>query len=165
MMNQMKRIVLLIVFLFVASGAWAQGISRVRESLARPDAFSRARIEVKEQPDAARAIQAADHTHRLTKVTVYRVSLFRDNSQAAGENARAVEAQFEEMYPEIPAEVSYESPYFKVTAGSYLDRTSALALWGKVMPNFPKAVVVQEEVETAVIILPADDENFSEESI
>ncbi len=158
MMNKMKRIILLMAFVFAASGVGAQGIARVREALARPDAFSRARVEVKEQPDAARAISLADHTHRLAKVTAYRVSLFRDNSQVAGENARAVEAQFEEMYPEIAAEVSYESPYFKVTAGNYLDRTSALALWGKVLPHFPKAVVVQEEAETAVIILPDDEE-------
>lgn len=147
----------------MASGVGAQGVAHVRESLGHTDGLSRARIEVKEQPDAARAIQEADLAPRLTKVTAYRVSLFRDNSQSAGENARAVKVQFEEMYSGISAEVSYESPYFKVTVGNYLDRTSALALWGKVLPHFPKAVVVQEETEPAKIILPVSNDNFSEE--
>ncbi len=120
-------------------------------------------MEIRETPDAAAAVRRADLTAGRTQVTAYGVSLFRDNSQSAGENARAVKVQFEEMYSGISAEVSYESPYFKVTVGNYLDRTSALALWGKVLPHFPKAVVVQEETEPAKIILPVSNDNFSEE--
>lgn len=148
----MKKTLLFIIFAFVSSAVNAQGIGRARSSLDTPAGSSGARIEVRETPDAALAIAAADHNGRVTRVMTYSVSLFRDNSQTAGANARAVASRFADMYGDIPVEVSYESPYFMVTAGSFIDRTSALALCGKVVGAFPKAVVVQEEVGIEKIV-------------
>ncbi len=142
----MKRLVLIFFAVVTAGSAAAQGISQVRQELSRPDYMSGARVEVSEQSDAAAAIRSADHPTTRTSVTIYGVSLFRDNSQTAGENARAVAAQFAEHFPEIAATVSYESPYFRVEAGSFVDRTDAVALWGRALAHFPKAVVVQAEM-------------------
>lgn len=163
---KMKRIALLVVFLLVCAGVGAQGMERVREELARPDAVGGARVEVIVQTDAASAVDVADHTPRPEKITSYRVSLFRDNSQTAGANVRAVAMQFREMFPGIHVDVRYESPYFEAVAGNFMDRTDAVALSGKVVSRFPKAVVVQEEIAVSGVVwsqnrstLPSEDEN------
>ncbi len=160
----MKKILILLVFAALALDAGAQGIQRERAELARQGA-NRARVEVTEEADAARAVAAADRVSRKDKITGYRVSLFRDNSQTAGENARSVAAQFREQFPDIPVQVAYESPYFKVTAGNFVDKVDAIALCGKALSHFPKAVVMQEEISVSDIVSqprPAGKENFSE---
>ena len=148
----MKKILVLFVFAALALDAGAQGIQRQRAELARTGVSGRARVEVTEEPDAARAVTAADRVTRRDKVTGYRVSLFRDNSQTAGENSRSVAAQFREQFPDIPVQVAYESPYFKVTAGNFVDKVDAIVLCGKVLPHFPKAVVMQEEISVQDIV-------------
>ncbi len=142
----MRKTILVFVAAVWAIAAGAQGISRVREELARPGFGSAARVVVREQGDAAQAVFNADYSTPRTTVMTYGVSLFRDNSQNAGENARAVAAQFAAGRPEITVTVSYESPYFRVEAGNFIDRTDAVALAGQVLAQFPKAVVVQSEL-------------------
>lgn len=142
----MKRILIILIFTFIAADAGAQGIERMRRHLAQPDPANRARIEIAEQPDAAASIAKADHVAKHDKVTGYRVNLFLDNSQTAGENARAVAAQFQARFPHIPVQTSYESPYFKVTAGNFIDKVDAIALCGRVLGEFPKAFVAQETI-------------------
>lgn len=149
----MKKIFIIVLFAALAVEAGGQGIQRARARLERPESGSRARVEVNEEPDAARAILASDRVSRVDKVDGYRVSLFRDNKQSSGEDARAVAAQFKEKFPGIPVMVTYESPYFKVTAGNYIDRVDAVALQGKALPHFPKAVVIMEkDISVADII-------------
>jgi hypothetical protein len=141
----MKKVVIIVLFALLGSSATAQGIRYLSEGLAVPDGASGARIEVVEEGDAAHAIEAFDRTARIEKVDGYRVSLFRDNKQTSGEDARAVMAQFKEKFPGIAVAVSYESPYFKVTAGNFIDRVDAIALQGKALPFFNKAFVILEK--------------------
>lgn len=162
----MKKILFLTISALFALNAGAQGIERERSSLARPDGYGGARVEITEEPDAARAIAAADRVARKDKVAGYRVSLFRDNSQTAGENARSVAEQFKARFPGIPVKVEYESPYFKVTAGNFVDKIDAITLCGKALPYFRIAVVVQEEISVADIVAGqktayGEDENKS----
>lgn len=133
-------------------GAGAQGIAVVSEGLAREDSGSGARVEVRIADDAAAAVRSADHGSRHAVVTEYGVSLLRDNSQNARANARAVETQFSELYPDVYVETSYESPWFKVEAGRFVYRIEAEALRGRVSAQFPKAVVVQREVTLDEIV-------------
>ncbi len=129
-----------------------QGMEYVRQALSQPAFGSGARMEIRETPDAAAAVRRADLTAGRTQVTAYGVSLFRDNSQNAGANARAAVSRFAEMYPEIPVRVKYDSPWFTVEAGLFVDRTDAVALGGRVQAQFPKAVVIQHEVSMAEVI-------------
>jgi hypothetical protein len=140
----MKKLAIIILFLSFGVSATAQSINQMREKLRIPN-YEGATVKVTEQADAARAIEASDVMKRIQKVDGYRVSLFRDNKQNSGADARAVVKQFEEHFPGIDVSVSYESPYFKVTAGAFIDRIDAITLHGKVLQYFPKAVVVMEK--------------------
>ncbi len=148
----MNRALLTLIFAALATGAGAQGLSRVTEELARAGFASGARIEVRYGENAEAAIRNADHTSGRTTVMAYGVSLFRDNSQNAGSNAAAVKAKFADMYPDINVRLSYENPWFKVEAGPFVDRIDAEALRGRVASVFRTAVVVQQEVSLLAII-------------
>ncbi len=142
----MKYCVLIFVALMTGLGAQAQGLERVRWGLAMADSLNGARVEVVETPDAAAALSDLKWIEGGSKMLVYGVLLFSDNTQNARENARSVAGRFADIFPETVVEVSYESPHFKVTAGKYIDKIDAIALCGKALPHFTKAVVIQHEI-------------------
>ncbi|MDR2894254.1 MAG: hypothetical protein LBU97_02190, partial [Alistipes sp.] len=154
-MKRTLMILMLAVVAVVASGmalgAGAQGISRVTNALAAVDFATGARVEVRGAEDAAAAIARADHRPARSTMTVYGVSLYRDNTQDARANAYRVARQFSELHPGVAVDVSYESPYFRVEAGRFVGRTDAVALCGRVLAAFPKAVVVQFEKPVAEV--------------
>lgn len=116
----------------------AQGIEGVRRGLAP-------QIEVRETPDAQAVTAALDAAPRAERITVYAVRLLSDNSQNAGANARAAAARFNETFG-AEARVDYQTPYFRVTVGRFVDRTDAVALCGRVLGVFPKSFVVEEHI-------------------
>jgi hypothetical protein len=152
-----KKALLVIVSVVWALGAGAQGAARLVGELARPGYSSSARVEVTTEGSAATAVQAADHNPARSDIQGYRVRLFSDNSQNARQNAYATAELFSETFPGIAVEVSYEVPYFLVTAGNCVDHLDAVALRGKALAQFPKAVVVRQEIPLAVII--AEEKN------
>ena len=151
-MNTMKRTLLTLLSVVCVAGAAAQGVARVSEELARPDFESGARIEVHVSDDAVRAVRNADRNSERTSITGYGVNLFSDNSQDGRRNAYAAAERFAEMYPDIQVDVSYENPWFKVTAGYFLDRTDAIALCGRILAQFRTAVVITLELPVASIV-------------
>lgn len=142
----------MLLFACVAWGAGAQGIARVRGSLAAISPASGASVEVTETADAAAAIAGCDKNGRTLKVPCYRVGLFLGNSQSARADADAVVSSFAETFPEVSVQVTYESPYFKVVAGNYVSHIDAVALRGKALAQFPKAVVVKDEIAVASVV-------------
>ncbi len=128
-------------------GATHGGTQGVRRGLERAGGDG-ARVVVTETPGVQAVMSALDARVPRQKMMVYSVRIFLGNSQSAGPEARSIAGRFAEMFPEHPPRVSYESPYFKVAAGRFVDRTDAVALCGKVAAHFPRAFVVQEEVGT-----------------
>ncbi len=142
----MKKLLFVMLAALWALGADAQGVARMSEELPRQDPASGARIELRVADDAAEALHGADHRTARRKIVAYGVSLFRDNSQNARVNAYNTSEKFSEAQPGVSVEVKYESPWFRVEAGWFVDRTDAVALCGRILGAFPKAVVVQREV-------------------
>ncbi len=150
----MKKALLLMISVVWAFMVGAQGIARIGEELARPEPASGARIEVRMESDAAQAVQKADHSRINTStIPAYRVRIFSDNSQNARGNAYRAQEQFAELYPGITVDVSYEVPYFWVTAGVFADHLEAVALRGRVLTHFKQAVVVRQEIPLEALIV------------
>jgi hypothetical protein len=149
-----KKALFFVVAVVLAAGvAHGQGAARVRDDLARPDVLTGARVDVRMSQSTAAAITALDRNPGRTTMTVYGVRIYSDNSQNARENAYAAQAQFAELHPDIPVVVKYQTPHFLVTAGKFVDRTDAVALSGRVLAQFPKAMVVPQEVSLAEVIV------------
>lgn len=146
----MKKLILLVCFVAVSLCGSAQGLVEVRDSLAIADSLSGARVVVSEMPDAALLINDLLQAEPRSKVYGYRVGIFSDNRQSARSEAFAVAAQFSEIYPEIPARVSGdENPYWKVIVGQCATDEEAIALWGKVQQNFPKAFLTRGTINVS----------------
>ena len=80
------------------------------------------------------------------QVSVSRISIFFDNSQNARAGAVETLEKFKELFPEIPATMTHENPYFKVSAGFCISNEEALILLNRLRKEFPKAFIVRERV-------------------
>lgn len=139
------KLLLTIVFLLTSAGVRAQELVNIEGIEAVERALS-PQIEVKETPEVELVMRAIDSRPRAERRTVYAVRLFSDNSQNAGANAREAAARFSAAYEGIEPRVDYQTPYFRVTVGRFIDRTDAVALCGKVAGSFPKAFVIEENI-------------------
>lgn len=110
----MRTFIMLIVALAAAGSLRAQSLEAFKEQLARPAAseaaLGTARVTVREDAQAARAVKELSSGETLLRFRGYRVCIFFDNGQDA--RAKAVEAKtlFEEHFPGIRVYMVYEIP-------------------------------------------------------
>lgn len=109
------------------------------------------RLEMPDSATGARVIVANNSKVLFDKkegvvVKGYRVKLFFDNSQSARTNAEEVQLQFLEKYPDTPVYVQYTAPYFNVMGGDFVTYQEALIFLQKVVKDFPKSFIVQQEI-------------------
>ena len=104
-------------------------------------------VRVRESISVGEAVDDVESKSRRKEVEGYRVVIFSDNGQYAGDNAREVLKTFQEKYPHINAYMVYESPYFKVSVGDCLTLEEASHLMsqleGEYRELFPKREVIK----------------------
>ena len=49
------------------------------------------------------------------------------------------QVKFTNLYPHIPAQITFESPYYKLTAGNFRTKNEALKIKHEISKNFPGA--------------------------
>jgi len=49
------------------------------------------------------------------------------------------QVKFTNLYPEIPAQITFDSPYYKLTVGNFKTKNEALKVKHKISKNFPGA--------------------------
>lgn len=76
----------------------------------------------------------------------YRIRLFFDNKQTARVESDELEKEFQLQFPQIPTYRSYTNPFFKVVVGDYRTKSDAIRELGKILPFYPKAIVVREAI-------------------
>ena len=76
----------------------------------------------------------------------YRIRLFFDNKQTARVESEELEKAFQEQFPQIPTYRSYTNPFFKVVVGDYRTKSDAIRELKKILPYYPKAIVVKESI-------------------
>ncbi|MCC8019494.1 MAG: hypothetical protein LIO85_06955 [Rikenellaceae bacterium] len=144
-MNSCFRLISIYCLLTAISvTAPAQDNSLLLNKLAAPDGPGGSRVTVTESGESASILRMAGSTRRNSTISAYRVRIFFDNSQNARSNAYATLNRFREIYPEIPVDLKYDVPYFRVTAGYCLTKEEAIILWGRIKDTFPKAFLIPE---------------------
>lgn len=130
----------------------AQSVELFKSKLAQPDSLYRTTVKIVEHGQAASAVKVMEqHNVANDKIRGYRVRIFFDNSQHARSSAESALSRFKEFYPDVPAYMNYENPYFKVTVGNCISAEEAITLWGKVKNNFDRAFVVRETVQISTL--------------
>ena len=80
------------------------------------------------------------------KINGYRIRLFFDNKQSARTESEELEKEFQLQFPQIPTYRSYTNPFFKVVVGDYRTKSDAIRELNKILPFYPKAIVVKENI-------------------
>lgn len=148
---KIKTTVSILFLLSAALTLSAQSSQPVKDRLASGDGPGGARIEVVEQGESGSIVKMLESSRKNTSVNGYRVRIFFDNSQDARTNASSTKSGFEQMFPNIPAYLNYENPYFKVSVGNCLTIDEAIILWGQVKGPFDKAFVIREEIQLSAL--------------
>lgn len=140
------------VLLFVVAPLRAQSLDAFKEQLARPVSsvatlFGQARVTVAEHGDAERIVDLTSRQGDKVHVEGHRVCIFSDNGPNARSDAFAAKELFETTYPGIRVYAVYSPPpYFRVTIGNCLTREEAIILMNRVLPTFPKAYLMTEQL-------------------
>ena len=147
----MKRIfgilfLVLVAICATAEDAKAQSVEKKCVELASRS-MDGAMVQVNESSSVKSAVTTIESRTRRREVEGYRVVIFSDNGQYAGDNARQVLETFKKSYPHINAYMVYESPYFKVSVGDCLTLEEASHLMaqleGEYRELFPKREVIK----------------------
>lgn len=80
------------------------------------------------------------------KMNGYRIRLFFSNKQSARTESEELEKEFQLQFPQIPTYRSYTNPFFKVVVGDYRTKSDAIRELNKILPFYPKAIVVKENI-------------------
>ena len=131
----------------------AQSVEQFRRGLLN-SAESGGNVVVVEGEGVRDAVSAVEAQRRSREVSGFRVVIFSDNGQYAGDNADAVLQEFKTLYPRINAYLVYESPYFKVSVGDCLSMEEAQILMAKILGNYPKAFPRRESIALEALTAP-----------
>ena len=144
-MNLIQRVMLVAVALLLSSVAMAQSVDRVVVGLAERS-ISGSHVRVTEDGDTREAVRVVEAQRRQTETSGFRIVIFSDNGQYAGDNAEEVLKDFRGRFPHINAYLVYESPYFKVSVGDCLTMEEAQILMAELVPHYSKAFPKRETI-------------------
>lgn len=147
------RYFLFFVALCLGLSASAQSVDHMKRGLLT-SSEQEGRVVVIEGDGVRDAVRAVETQRRSKEVSGFRIVIFSDNSQYAGDNADAVLQEFKTMYPHINAYLVYESPYFKVSVGDCLSMEEAQILMAKLLGNYPKAFPRRESIRLETLTSP-----------
>ena len=128
----MKRLFLLIIFVTLAYVGMAQGHGSVNVSQ-----DDRVELLIAKQ----RMLNRID-----SSFNGYRIHIFMEIGNEALDNAKAVKAQFERAFPDIPIYLTYVEPYFRLRAGNFRNRVEAEKCLRRIKPKFKEAFVTADMI-------------------
>ena len=71
--------------------------------------------------------------------------------KAKREKILPIKNKFTNLYPKIPAQITFESPYYKLIVGSFRTRNEALKTQHKINKHFPGAHPVPIIINTSLL--------------
>ena len=128
----MKRILCLIIFMATVSLGFAQ---------------SRGSLHVNQDSRIASLIAKQRALYKVdSSYNGYRIHIFTEIGNEALDHARAVKAQFERAFPDIPIYLTYVEPHFRLRAGDFRNRVEAEKCLRQIKPRFKEAFVTQDKI-------------------
>jgi hypothetical protein len=77
----------------------------------------------------------------------YRVMIFFDAGNNSKDTAYRVMIEFNEEYPDVPAYISFNPPYYRVRVGNFRTELEAVRFRNKIRHDYPNAWVVETTIE------------------
>lgn len=107
---------------------------------------ARADVTVRQSNQVAMAFRTQIGKNSSRKISGYRVRIYFDNQQNSRQMGMGARNRFINLYPEIPAYIVYQAPFFKVTVGDFRTKSEAMELLRSIRGEFPTAFVVKENI-------------------
>lgn len=86
---------------------------------------------------AATGNTSSTGTRGIAKPTFFRVEVFADNSRQAKAQATAKRRSLQSRFPQYPAVLAFESPFWRVRVGEFRSRSDAEAAMTEIRQAFP----------------------------
>jgi len=104
----------------------------------------KARLTVSNDAYLDTAIQKNIDKNRIANVIDgYRIQLF---SGAERNNANALKTKFLKLYPETPAYLIYQQPYFKLRVGNYRTKIETQQIFYKLQDDFGQVIIIPDKI-------------------
>jgi len=129
----MIRITLLTLFLGLCSTTWSQ---------------QKGSIEINTDTNVQRALDAyVQLMLEQPGMEGFRIQIFNDSGNNSKQAAMNAKKNFETIFPEIAAYISFEEPNYKVRVGNFRTKFDAEGCRKKIASTYPNAFVVPDFVE------------------
>jgi len=86
----------------------------------------------------------ADHVNSFEEAPGYRIQILGGTSR---DEAYKVRGKFKYQYSQYQTYLTYNSPYFKVRVGDFIERLDAYRFLQQIKPKFSGAFMVEEVVQ------------------
>lgn len=148
----MKRILAILFVALVSFALNAQDITtpvipaQVDSSLLGKSIFSAlpANVKVNQSQKVRQAFDGQIIGNADKQFNGYRIRIYYNSVQNARAESNSVLARFQNLYPEIPASLSYASPNFRVIVGDFRTRVDAERALVKIKEDFPSATIIRD---------------------
>lgn len=77
----------------------------------------------------------------------YRIMIFFDSGNNSKDTAYRVMMEFSELYPDVPAYLSFNPPYYRVRVGNFRTRLEAEKFLYALRRDYPNGWVVETTIE------------------
>lgn len=77
----------------------------------------------------------------------YRINIFFDSGKQAKQKAYAQQDSFAVHFPNIPVEIVYNSPYYKVYVGYFRSKSEAFTILKTINRRYPNAFIVNDIIK------------------
>lgn len=133
----------------------AQTLNDYRKSLefgGSGNPSNKAQITIREDNSARIALTDLAARSHKSLVDGYRIGVYFDNGASARANAMKVVEQCKKYFGDIPVTMTYDNPYFKVSAGYCIDDEEAIMMLNRIQEQFPKAYLMREQISPADLV-------------
>lgn len=78
----------------------------------------------------------------------YRIQIFFDSGNNSKKTAQTIREKFMELYPDVAAYLTFNSPYYRVRIGDYRTKLEAEGVLYQLASIYPNAFTVTDRVQT-----------------
>ena len=144
------------VFSFISQAVAQTAVTdtSIVQYLERVNTGGTIRVEQPAKLSSRVARTGEDIEQNMVKVPVYRIQLFSSNNPSAKATAESLSKEVAEVFPELPAMVSYVSPFWRLRVGEFRTYDEANAMLPIIQNKFSDIergmLIIRERINVPV---------------